>query len=90
MDATVVGARFERERVVLGGQHFKCCTFIGCELVVDGRPMSLADCRFECCRFSFEGAARTTLDLLAMLCRDDPQTAAQVLRRLGLATRLDG
>jgi hypothetical protein len=41
MDATVVGARFERERVVLGGQHFKCCTFIGCELVVDGRPMSL-------------------------------------------------
>jgi hypothetical protein len=52
--------------------------------------MSLADCRFECCRFSFEGAARTTLDLLAMLCRDDPPTAAQVLRRLGLATRLDG
>ena len=84
MNATVVGARFERERVVLGGRRFKCCTFVGCELVVDGRPMSLADCRFERCRFLFEGAARATLDLLATLCRDDPQAAAPVLRRLGL------
>jgi hypothetical protein len=84
MDATVVGARFERERVVLGGRRFKCCTFIGCELVVDGRPTALADCRLESCHWSFEGAARATLDLLATLCRDDPRAAAPVLRRLGL------
>jgi hypothetical protein len=90
MDATVVGARFERERVILGGQRFKCCTFIGCELVVDGRPTALTDCRLERCRWSFEGAALATLDLLAMLRRDDPRAAGQVLRRLGLATRLDG
>lgn len=84
MDATLVGARFERERVVLGGRHFRCCTFIACELVFDGRPTVLADCRLERCRYSFEGAARATLDLLATLCRDDPRAAAPILRRLGI------
>jgi hypothetical protein len=31
---TIMGRRFERERVVLGGEHYQGCTFIECELVL--------------------------------------------------------
>src|SRR5215208_236808 len=34
----IMGRHFERQRVMLGGEHYQGCTFVGCELVYDGRP----------------------------------------------------
>ena len=83
--ATVVGRRFERERVVISGGRFERCTFAACELVFDGRPVHLVDNLFEDCRWSFEGPAGDTLQLLALLCRGDARFRAVLARTLGLA-----
>ena len=83
-EATIVGRRFERERVVLGGRRFERCTFESCELVVDGRPVHLVDNSLGRSRWSFEGPAAVTLDLVALLCREDPRLAAMIGGALGL------
>ncbi len=80
----IVGRRFDHERVVVSGERFERCVFVGCELVADGRPVQLVDNSFEGCHWSFEGAAGVTLDLLAALCREDPSLRAAVTRHLGL------
>ena len=80
----VIGMTFEKARVVVSGRRFERCTFIGCELVFDGRPVHLVDNAFRSCAWTFEGAAGVTLDLLAALCRDDPALRATVARELGL------
>ena len=80
----IMGRHFERERVVLGGEHYQGCTFVGCELVFDGRPVQLLDNSFESCSWRFEGAAATTLGLLAVLCREHAELRALLARQLGL------
>jgi hypothetical protein len=80
----IMGRRFERERVVLGSEHYQGCTFIECELVYDGRPVHLLDNDFEDCSWSFEGAAAATLDFLAVLCRKHPEMRAMLAKELGL------
>ena len=84
---TIVGRRFEGERVPLGGAGFERCAFVRCELVYDGRPTRLVDNTFEDCRWSFEGAAGDTLQFVAALCRDDPQIKAMFAEALGLEGR---
>ena len=84
---TIVGRRFEGERVPLGGAAFERCAFVRCELVYDGRPTRLVDNGFEDCRWSFEGAAGDTLDFVAALCRDDPRIKAMFAEALGLEGR---
>ncbi len=78
------GRRFVRERVVLGDRRFERCAFVGCELVVDGRPVHLVENSFEDCAWRFEGAAGTTLDVLTALCRDDRGLRTAVAGELGL------
>ena len=82
---TVVGRRFERERVAVSGGRFERCTFAACELVFDGRPVHLVDNLFEDCVWSFEGPAGATLQLLALLCRSEARFRAVLARTLGLA-----
>ncbi len=84
---TIVGRRFEGERVLLGGAGFERCAFVRCELVYDGRPTKLIDNTFEDCRWSFEGAAGDTLQFVAALCRDDPRIKAMFAEVLGLEGR---
>ncbi len=84
---TIVGRRFEGERVPLGGAAFERCAFVRCELVYDGRPTRLVDNGFEDCRWSFEGAAGDTLQFVAALCRDDPRIKAMFAEALGLEGR---
>jgi hypothetical protein len=72
------------ERVVLGGRRFERCAFVGCELVVDGRPVHLVENSFEGCVWRLEGAAGVTLDVLAALCRDDSGLRAALAGELGL------
>ena len=81
---TIVGERFDRERVVLGGRRFERCAFADCELVFDGRPVRLVDGSFERCRWTFEGAAAVTLDFVGVLCRRDQGLAAMIGGALGL------
>jgi hypothetical protein len=81
---TIIGRRFESERVVISGAHFERCTFVDCELVFDGRPTHLVDNTFDGCRWFFEGAAATTLDLLTRLCRDNPALEEAIAQELGL------
>ena len=58
---------------------------MGCELVLDGRPVHLVDNSFEGCVWFFEGAAGATLDALFALCRGDRALQApRVARELGL------
>jgi hypothetical protein len=80
----VKGRRFERKRIVLGGHHYHDCTFVGCELVFDGRPMHLLDNHFEDCSSVFEGAAGVTLDFLVALSCEHPEMRAVLARKLGL------
>jgi hypothetical protein len=80
----IMGRRFERERVMLGSEHYQGCTFIECELVYDGRPVHLLDNDFEDCSWSFEGAAAATLDFLVALCREHAELRAVLARKLGL------
>jgi hypothetical protein len=81
---TIIGRRFEGERVVISGAHFERCMFVDCELVFDGRPTRLIDNTFDGCRWLFEGAAATTLDLLTELCRDNPALEEAIAQELGL------
>jgi hypothetical protein len=69
---------------VLGGEHYQGCTFVGCELVYDGRPVRLLDNSFENCSWAFEGAAGATLDFLVALCREHVELRAVLARKLGL------
>jgi len=80
---TIIGRRFEGERVVISDVRLERCVFVDCELVFDGRPTQLIDNTFDRCRWSFEGAAAATLDLLVMLCRDTALVDA-IVRELGL------
>ena len=80
---TIIGQRFEAERVVVSGAHFERCVFVDCELVFDGRPTHLVDNTFDGCRWLFEGAAAVTLDLLATLCRDSPALVDAIAQELG-------
>jgi hypothetical protein len=81
---TIIGRRLEGERVVVSGAHFERCVFVDCELVFDGRSTHLVDNTFDGCRWSFEGAAATTLDLLTVLCRDSPGLVDVIAREMGL------
>lgn len=78
-------ATYENERVVLGGGRFDHCTFRNCELVFDGTPSDMTECRVENCRHSFVGPAGATLSYIAVLCASDPHVAAQLAQQLGLA-----
>jgi hypothetical protein len=69
----VVGRHFERERVLLRGERYQGCTFIGCELVYEGQPVELLDNIFADCHWSFEGAAGSTLDFLIALSATSPR-----------------
>jgi hypothetical protein len=80
----IMGRHFERQRVMLGGEHYQGCTFVGCELVYDGRPVHLLDNTFEDCSWSFEGAAAATLDFLVALCREHAELRSALARELGL------
>jgi hypothetical protein len=75
---------YENERVVLGGGRFDRCTFRNCELVFDGNPTDMNDCRIEHCRHSFVGPANVTLSYLSALCASDAQVAVQIAQRLGI------
>jgi hypothetical protein len=77
-------ATYENERVVLGGGRFDHCTFRNCELVFDGNPADMKECRIENCRHSFVGPASVTLSYLSVLCASDPQTAAHIAQQLGI------
>ncbi len=85
MTATVSGRRFQGKRVVLANRHYEGCTFVRCELVVDGRPVHLVDNSFADCSWSFDGAAGVTLSFLAVLCRSDPDLRASIAQQLGIA-----
>jgi hypothetical protein len=80
----IIGRHFERQRVMLCGDHYQDCTFVACELVYDGRAVHLLDNSFENCSWSFEGVAAATLDFLAVLCREHPELRAVLARELGL------
>ncbi len=69
--------------VMMSGQQYENCSFINCELVVDGRPVHLVGCSFDGCHWSFVGPAGTTLELLGLLCRGDPELAKVIGRLLG-------
>jgi len=62
------------------------CVFERCELVFDGRPVHLEGNAFLGCHWSFKGPAEATLQLLEVLCRQDPQVARDVGLRLGLVS----
>lgn len=77
-------ATYENERVILSGGRFDRCVFRNCELVFDGSPADMNDCRIEQCRHSFVGPANVTLSYLAVLCTSDPVVAAGIAERLGI------
>jgi hypothetical protein len=79
-----VQATYENERIVLSGGRFDRCVFRNCELVFDGNPPDMNDCRIEQCRHSFVGPANATLTYLSALCALDPHVAAQIVQRLGI------
>ena len=59
---------FRDERVILDGGCFVNCRFEGSILVYfGGRIPEIQDCRFNDIRFSFEGPAGHTLELLRKL-----------------------
>lgn len=59
---------FTDERVLLDGGSFLRCSFEGSTLVYFGGQLpEMQDCRFDDVRFSFEGPAMNTLDLLRKL-----------------------
>jgi hypothetical protein len=77
-------ATYENERVVLSGGRFDHCVFRNCELVFDGSPADMNDCRIEQCRHTFVGPANVTLSYLSVLCASDPGVAVQIAERLGI------
>ncbi len=80
----IVGRQFNGERVVVAEGGFEGCSFVGCELVIDGRAVHLVDNSFVDCRWSFQGLAATTLGIVAALCRDDEGLREAVAHALGL------
>lgn len=80
----IVGRRFRGQQVNLSERGYQGCTFVGCELVVDGHAMHLVDNSFVDCRWSFQGAAANTLSLIGALCRDDPGLREALAHELGL------
>ena len=83
----ITGMRFENERIVVSDRHFERCKFVDCELVYRGGRVGLVANSFDCCRWSFEGAAADTLSFVGALCRDSDEFSAMVARTLGLARR---
>jgi hypothetical protein len=82
--AMIVGRQFRGERVVLSEGGFEGCSFVGCELVIDGRAVHLVDNSFVGCRWSFQGLAANTLGIVAALCHDDEGLREAVAHALGL------
>ncbi len=64
----VVGERFQAERVVLDGKHFKDCRFDTCTLVYRGGvPPNFIQCDFAAPRFVFEDEAQNTVQLMSAI-----------------------
>lgn len=84
MTAIVSGRRIEGKRVVLADRGYERCTFVGCELVFDGRPVHLVDNSFTHCSWAFDGPAGVTLGFLQALCQSDPDLRASIARQLGI------
>jgi len=53
-------------------------------MVIDGRTINLDDCAFENCSWAFEGPADNAMAMLQMICRNDPDAAAQIGIALGI------
>jgi hypothetical protein len=59
---------FKDERIILDGARFLDCTFEGTTLVFFGGQLpEMQNCSFSDVRFSLEGPAGNTLDLLRKL-----------------------
>lgn len=64
----VVNESFGVEQVILDGKHFISCTFKGTELIFNGSTgFSFERCRFVSHHLRFQGAAGTTLTMLAAM-----------------------
>ncbi|MFB6272011.1 MAG: hypothetical protein ABEL51_03850 [Salinibacter sp.] len=64
----VMGQRFSSERIVLDSKHFENCTFDTCTLVYrGGTPPNFVRCDFAAPRFVFEGAAKSTVQLMSAI-----------------------
>jgi hypothetical protein len=74
---------FEEVTVELGGQQYESCTFRRCEMVMNGRPPHLVGCRFEDCRWSFDGPAGVSLEFFQMLVILDPGVRAGFAKSVG-------
>jgi hypothetical protein len=78
------GCTFEGTRVDLHAGAYVNCTFIRCELVFNGGPLRLDNPTIIGCSWNFQGAAASTMDLLRVLCTNDPNVAHQIAGQLGL------
>lgn len=74
---------FVDQRVELGAAQYENCIFRQCLMVVDGRPVHLAGCRFEGCSWTFEGPAGNGVAMLRYVCQNDPAVAANVATEFG-------
>jgi hypothetical protein len=62
------GSKFSKIRVDLDNQSYKDCTFDECEIVYSAKGrVSLDGCKFNNCRYRFDGAAGNTIKMLAAL-----------------------
>jgi len=54
----------------LDGKNYQRCTFTNCTLIYAGGQLPVMEtCRFDGCRWQFDGAANRTLEFLGGLCR---------------------
>ncbi|PTW60067.1 hypothetical protein C8N35_10567 [Breoghania corrubedonensis] len=65
---TISGRDFISETIVIDGYSLENCRFRDCRLVYrGGEPPKIRGCRFDACRWEFDGAAARTLQFLAAL-----------------------
>lgn len=73
---------FEAEPVVLDFHEYRHCTFRKCRLVYCGYSAVTADnCRFEDCRWEFQGPALQTLHLLATLQKSGGEMGKSIVQQ---------
>jgi hypothetical protein len=78
--ATLSGAIYNHETVVMDGGTFDGCEFRQCRLVYAGGELpSFADCRFDACEWKYDEAAARTLGYLKLVWSLGDKSAVQAL-----------
>lgn len=75
-----IASQFIDESIKLDGNHFENCTFTNCEIVFKGTSVfNLVGCRFNHCRWKFEGPAANTMNFLKIMYKEMGEFGKQMV-----------